>query len=87
VENNFKKSRRCKMDLYDEIARVAYELWEQSGRIDGRDLEHWIEAERIVLARGEMQTMEETENIQKKPARISSRKQKKSEEKKSRKKI
>jgi len=75
------------MDLYDEIARVAYELWEQSGRIDGRDLEHWIEAERIVLARGEMQTMEETENIQKKPARISSRKQKKSEEKKSRKKI
>jgi hypothetical protein len=64
------------MDLYDEIVKVAYELWEQSGRIDGRDIENWLEAERIVLARGEMQTMEKTENIQKK-----------SEEKKSRKKI
>jgi hypothetical protein len=75
------------MDLYDEIAKVAYELWEQSGRIDGRDIENWLEAERIVLGRGEMKTMEETENIQKKPARISSKRQKKSEEKKSRKKI
>ena len=74
------------MKLYEEIKKIAYELWEQSGRIDGRDIENWLEAERIVLARGEMQAMEETENIQKKPARISSRRQKKSGEKKSRRK-
>jgi len=74
------------MKLYEEIKKIAYELWEQSGRIDGRDIENWLEAEKIVLVRGEMQTMEETENIQKKPACISSRRQKKSGEKKSRRK-
>jgi hypothetical protein len=30
---------------YDEIAKVAYYLWEQAGRPDGRALEHWLEAE------------------------------------------
>jgi hypothetical protein len=35
----------------DEIARVAYELYVQGGCLQGRDLEYWCEAERIV-ARG-----------------------------------
>jgi len=74
------------MKLYEEIEMIAYEIWEKSGRVHGKDIDHWLEAERIVLARGEMKTMEETENIQKKPARISSRRQKKSGEKKSRRK-
>ena len=39
------------MDLYDEIAKVAYELYERSGRIEGRELDNWLEAERIVMAR------------------------------------
>jgi len=39
------------MDLYDEIARVAYELYEKSGYTEGRDLDNWLEAERIVMAR------------------------------------
>ena len=30
------------------IAQKAYELYEQSGRVEGRDLEHWLEAERLV---------------------------------------
>lgn len=38
-------------DLYDEIARVAYDLWEKNGCIHGRDIEHWCEAERIVISR------------------------------------
>lgn len=38
-------------DLGHEIARVAYELYESSGRVDGRDVENWLEAERIVMAR------------------------------------
>ncbi|MGB9716100.1 MAG: DUF2934 domain-containing protein [Thermodesulfovibrionales bacterium] len=39
------------MELYEEIARVAYELYEKSGYIEGRDLDNWLEAERIVKAR------------------------------------
>ena len=35
-------------DLQSAIAQKAYELWEQNGRTDGRDLEHWLEAERLV---------------------------------------
>jgi hypothetical protein len=45
---------RCGMperDIFDEIARIAYELWEKNGCIHGCDLEHWCEAERIVISR------------------------------------
>jgi hypothetical protein len=41
------------MVMHEEIARKAYELWEQSGRIPGHDLDNWIEAERIMKARSE----------------------------------
>ena len=34
-----------------EVARVAYELYEQRGRADGHDLEDWISAETIVRQR------------------------------------
>ena len=49
-------------DLYDEIAKIAYELWEKNGCIHGRDIEHWCEAERIVISRSESV-------VQKKPER------------------
>ena len=39
-----------KQDLKEEIARVAYEIYEQMG-ISGREVENWLEAERIVLER------------------------------------
>ena len=39
------------MDLNDEIAKVAYELFERDGRRHGKDREHWCEAEEIVRAR------------------------------------
>ena len=39
------------MDLNDEIAKVAYELFERDGKRDGKDKEHWCEAEEIVRAR------------------------------------
>lgn len=38
------------MELHDEISKVAKELYEKSGRIEGRDLDNWLEAERIVMA-------------------------------------
>ncbi|HUO76939.1 MAG TPA: DUF2934 domain-containing protein [Thermodesulfovibrionales bacterium] len=39
--------------LYDEIARVAYELYEKRGKGEGFNLSDWLEAERIVMARHE----------------------------------
>ena len=36
------------VNLYDEIFTVARDLYERSGRIEGRDLDNWLEAEKIV---------------------------------------
>lgn len=49
------------MNLHDEIAAVAYELYEVRGYIPGRDLDDWLDAERIVLARHAGQEIEEPE--------------------------
>ncbi|MCX7966355.1 MAG: DUF2934 domain-containing protein [Syntrophorhabdaceae bacterium] len=46
-------------NLYEEIARLAYEIFEREGRIHGRDLDHWLEAERIVISRYEAQFVAE----------------------------
>ena len=35
----------------DEVARVAYELYEQRGRAHGQDLGDWLQAEAIVRRR------------------------------------
>ena len=37
-------------NLQREIFRVAYDIYERSGRIKGRDLDNLLEAERIVKA-------------------------------------
>jgi hypothetical protein len=36
------------MDYYDEIARVAYDIFEREGMVHGRHIDHWVEAEIIV---------------------------------------
>ena len=38
------------VDRQDAIRRQAYALWERDGRPDGRDVEHWLRAERLVAA-------------------------------------
>ncbi len=38
------------MELQNEIAQLAYELYEINGRQEGRDLANWLEAERIILS-------------------------------------
>ncbi|HUA67823.1 MAG TPA: DUF2934 domain-containing protein [Candidatus Saccharimonadales bacterium] len=35
---------------HDEIARVAYQEWEQKGRPQGQDLECWLKAEEQLTA-------------------------------------
>jgi len=49
------------MNLREEIARVAYELYKKGGCINGRDFENWLDAERIVLTRHASQDIEEPE--------------------------
>jgi len=49
------------MNLHDEIAAVAYELFKSRGYIPVRDLDDWLDAERIVLARHAGQEIEEPE--------------------------
>ncbi len=44
------------MDICDEIAKVAYEIFEREGMIHGRHLEHWCEAEIIVMKKYELET-------------------------------
>ncbi|MBI4398749.1 MAG: DUF2934 domain-containing protein [Candidatus Omnitrophica bacterium] len=31
-----------------QVEKLAHELWEKDGRSDGKNLEHWFEAERIL---------------------------------------
>ena len=35
-----------KTPAYEQIAERAYQLWETDGRPHGRDIEHWLKAER-----------------------------------------
>ena len=39
------------INLDEEIRKRAYELWEENGRVSGRDDEYWLSAEREVLGR------------------------------------
>ncbi len=49
------------MNMHDEIALVAYELFEGRGFVHGYDLDDWLNAERIVLTGHSGQDMEEPE--------------------------
>lgn len=40
-----------KKKFHDEITKVAYELFENSGRLYGCEIENWLEAEKIVMER------------------------------------
>lgn len=36
---------------YEQVARVAYDLYERRGRTDGQDFDDWVAAEQIVKQR------------------------------------
>ena len=40
----------------DEIAERAYQIFEREGRMDGRDMEHWLQAEGELRAERENRT-------------------------------
>jgi hypothetical protein len=39
-----------KTPTHDQIALLAYHFWEEQGRPSGQDVEHWLMAERRILA-------------------------------------
>ena len=39
------------MSNHRTIEKVAFDLYEKSGKIHGHDVDHWLEAERLVAAR------------------------------------
>jgi len=43
----------------EEIARLAYLIWEKEGRPQGCDMKHWFEAESLLMAatRKELKTL------------------------------
>lgn len=69
--------------LQEEIAKVAYELYEKSGRVKGHDLDNWLEAEKIVkeLYRKPKKLKNETDTLKKRRPTIKKRTTKKAETK------
>jgi hypothetical protein len=43
------------VNLHEEILTVARNLFERSGQVEGRDLDNWLNAERLVMARYKQQ--------------------------------
>ncbi len=52
------KNNEVFMDLYEEIAKLAYEMFEREGRVHGKHLDHWFEAEKIIISRYKVQEVE-----------------------------
>ncbi len=47
-----------KKSIHDEIAKVAYELYEKEGSGQGNDLKNWFEAENTVMVKQEKHARE-----------------------------
>ena len=37
-------------EILEQIAKLAYEICEKSGRVAGKDLQNWLAAEKTVLS-------------------------------------
>jgi hypothetical protein len=48
VESSAKNFTISDQDLYERVARRAYELYQQRGEVPGHDLDDWLQAERVV---------------------------------------
>jgi hypothetical protein len=53
----------------EQIARRAYEIFIERGQPEGRDLEHWLEAERQLRAAGQGKTAAQTVSATPSPIR------------------
>jgi hypothetical protein len=41
-------SKLSEAEVTERIKKTAQELWEKKGRVQGKDLEIWLEAEKLV---------------------------------------
>ena len=51
------------VNLHEEILTVARNLFERSGQVEGRDLDNWLKAERIVMTRHRQQEKLKAETL------------------------
>ena len=60
---------KSKDELEEEIRRLAYELYEKGGRVPGKELENWLEAEKIILSKyaSEKSEQEKAKKAEQKP--------------------
>lgn len=49
METTTKQDKSQNKTNRDQIASLAYKLWERGGRKSGRDLEYWLLAEKLLL--------------------------------------
>jgi hypothetical protein len=49
VNTTIEKSEAAPADIEERIRMVAYELWEEAGRPEGKAEEHWSRASGIVM--------------------------------------
>lgn len=52
LRQRFQQKPRPVVPDPNEVARVAYQLYEQRGRSDGNDLGDWLRAEQILRQQG-----------------------------------
>jgi hypothetical protein len=52
-----------KKNIHDEIAKVAYELFQNSNSMYGCELENWLTAEKIVMERHEREIKQDANFI------------------------
>jgi len=46
--NKTSSAKLSEAELTERIKKTAQELWEKKGRVQGKDLEIWLEAEKLV---------------------------------------
>ncbi len=49
------EKKSATVDITNSIKEKAKELWEKDGRQQGRDMDYWLQAERIVKAQARKQ--------------------------------
>lgn len=53
-----------KKSIHNEIAKIAYELYEKEGSVNGNDLKDWFEAENIVMGKHEKHARETEKRVE-----------------------
>jgi hypothetical protein len=66
IRNSIEREDGTKMkkSIHDEIAKVAYTLYEKEGSVHGNDLKDWFEAENIVMEKHERHTREMEKHVE-----------------------